>query len=121
MKITGQKVINVAAFVLVIVLAGATGLQAQQNMQTVSDGQKVKVLGLITSRDADSFKLTTLDKSSTYNVALTPETSVKSNTKGIFRAGTRYESSYLLRGLRVEVEGTGNTTGDLVAKSVRFN
>jgi outer membrane protein OmpA-like peptidoglycan-associated protein len=46
---------------------------------------------------------------------------VKSNTKGVFRAGTKYEASYLLRGLRVEVEGTGNADGALVAKSVRFN
>ena len=46
---------------------------------------------------------------------------MKSNTKGIFRGGTRYETSYLLRGLRVEVEGRGDSNGALVAKSVRFN
>jgi outer membrane protein OmpA-like peptidoglycan-associated protein len=92
-----------------------------QSVVNVSEGQKAKVLGYIVTRDADSFKLKTGDGSQTYIVVLTPDTSVKSNTKGVFRGGTKYESSYLLRGLRVEVEGTGNADGALVAKSVRFN
>jgi len=65
--------------------------------------------------------MTTLDNSSTYDIVLTEATSVKSNTKGIFRGGKHYESTYLLRGLRVEVEGRGNSDGAVVAESVRFN
>jgi outer membrane protein OmpA-like peptidoglycan-associated protein len=84
-------------------------------------GEKVKALGLINTRDADSFLMTSVDGAVRYHVRLTDETSVKSNTKGVFRGGTNYGSTYLLRGLRVEVEGTGNDKGELVAKSVRFN
>jgi len=64
--------------------------------------------------------MTTLDGAK-YVVQLSPSTSVKSNTKGVFRGGGKYELSHLLRGLRVQVEGRGNTEGAIVADSVRFN
>jgi len=39
----------------------------------------------------------------------------------VFRGGENYGASYLLRGLRVEVKGRGNASGELAATSVRFN
>jgi len=121
MKIKVQNIFSVVAFVGVLVFAGTATTLAQGDTKRVPSGEKTKVLGLINSRGADSFILTTLDGSARYNVAISDTTSVKSNTKGVFRGGTEYGASYLLRGLRVEVEGVGNDAGDLVAKSVRFN
>ncbi|HKP69669.1 MAG TPA: OmpA family protein, partial [Pyrinomonadaceae bacterium] len=92
-----------------------------QTATSIPDGQEAKILGVITARSADSIVVATLDNSMSYNVMLTGATSVKSNTKGVFRGGTRYETSYLLRGLRVQVEGHGDSNGAIVAKSVRFN
>ena len=119
MKITPRSILMVP--IIVFVLAGLTGVVAQKEVTNVPSGQKLEVLGVITARDADNFKISTLDKSNTYDVAITPSTSVKSNSKGVFRGGERYETSYLLRGLRVQVVGTGNDTGQLVAEKVRFN
>ena len=96
-------------------------LSAQATMRQLADGLEVKVLGIINSRNGDTFTMTTLNNTERYTVELTPSVSVKSNTKGVFRGGKDYEVSYLLRGLRVEVEGRGNAAGNLVAKSVRFN
>lgn len=121
MKIKVQSIFSVSAVVLAIVLAGTTMLLAQATAKLVPSGQKAKVLGLINTRGGEAFVITTLDGADRYNVVLTESTSVKSNTKGVFRGGTEYGPTYLLRGLRVEVEGTGNDTGELVAKSVRFN
>jgi OmpA-OmpF porin, OOP family len=121
MRITAQKILKAATFVVVIVLTGMIGAFAQQPITPVAVGQKTEVLGYIYIRDADAFKMTTPDGSKSYLVVLTPDTTVKSNSKGVFRGGTKYESSYLLRGLRVEVEGTGNSEGAIVAKAVRFN
>lgn len=119
MKITPRSILMVP--IIVFVLAGLTGVVAQKEVTNVPSGQKLEVLGVITARDADNFKISTLDKSNTYVVEITPSTSVKSNSKGVFRGGERYETSYLLRGLRVQVVGTGNDTGQLVAEKVRFN
>jgi len=121
MKITLKKIFSVSAFVVAMFLASTTNLMAQAEVRQLTAGDKAKVLGLINSRTADSFVMTTLDGAYRYNVSLTSDTSVKSNTKGVFRGGTDYGATYLLRGLRVEVEGTGGSAGELVAKSVRFN
>ncbi len=121
MKIKGGKIFAISVLVLATVFAGTTTVLAQAEVRIVPSGEKAKVLGLINKRSTDSFTMTTLDGSSRYVVLLTGETSVKSNSKGVFRGGTNYGPTYLLRGLRVEVEGTGNSTGELVAKSVRFN
>jgi len=93
----------------------------QASLKSVASGEEVKVLGIINSRQPDSFVMTTLDGTSAYTVAINDSTSVKSNTKGVFRGGKHYEATYLLRGLRVEVEGRGNSDGALAADSVRFN
>jgi OOP family OmpA-OmpF porin len=121
MKITVQRLFKLTAFAAVIAGMCVVAAVAQPSMTNIPDGQKAKVLGLINARDADTFKMTTPDGSKSYMVVLTSDTSVKSNSKGIFRGGTRYEESYLLRGLRVEVEGYGNSDGAIVARSVRFN
>jgi len=119
MRFTRKYCSSGAMLILVAVLAYMTEARAQTTPVPV--GQKLEVNGVITSRGADTFTVRTLDKANTYNVTIGSETSVKSNTKGIFRGGNRYDAGYLLRGLRVQVVGNGNDAGDLVADTVRFN
>jgi outer membrane protein OmpA-like peptidoglycan-associated protein len=94
---------------------------AQPTAKTVSDGQKVKQRGIINKRDGDVFTMSSLDNTELYTVELTPKTDVKTHRKGAFRGGTEYPVSYLLRGLRVEVEGKGNANGGITASSIRFD
>ena len=119
MRFTRKYCSSGAMLILVVILAYVTNARAQTTPVPV--GQKLEVNGIITSRGADTFTVRTLDKANTYNVAIGSETSVKSNTKGIFRGGNRYDAGYLLRGLRVQVVGNGNDAGELVADTVRFN
>lgn len=93
---------------------------AQVNMTNVPEGQKAKILGYIVQRSEEKVVVKTLE-GAYYDVEMSSATSVKSNTKGLFRGGTNYGASYLLRGLRVEVEGRGSSTGALNADTVRFN
>jgi OOP family OmpA-OmpF porin len=89
------------------------------NARTVSDGQKMKIAGVVTRRDADTFTVRDMNGVDTV-VRLTDTTSVK--TKGGFlRSGKNYGTTSILRGLNVEVEGRGDSSGQLVAQSVRFN
>jgi OOP family OmpA-OmpF porin len=101
--------------------ADPTTAQSTQttNVRTVSDGQKMKVAGVVTRRDADTFTVRDANGVDTV-VRLTDSTSVK--TKGGFlRSGKNYGTTSILRGLNVEVEGRGDSSGQLVAQSVRFN
>ncbi|MBC7931709.1 MAG: OmpA family protein, partial [Rubrivivax sp.] len=110
------------AFALALALAPATvnTVFAQgANTRTVSAGQKMKIKGVVTRRDADTFVVQDANGVLT-TVALNDRTSVK--TKGGFlRSGTNFGVTAILRGLNLEVEGTGDSSGNLLARSIRFN
>jgi outer membrane protein OmpA-like peptidoglycan-associated protein len=87
--------------------------------RTVASGQKMKLKGVVTRRDADTFTVRDMNGVDTV-VRLNDRTSVK--TKGGFlRSGTNYAQTSILRGLNLEVEGRGNSSGELDAEKVRFN
>src|SRR4030095_14048231 len=111
---------GLSTLAFVFVLTTCVGALAQNQAQKVSDGQSLKIKGIVSMRSSDSFTMRDLSKVETV-VALTPKTDVKTHKKGAFRGGKEYGVSYILRGLRVEVEGTGNAEGQLVAKDVRFD
>jgi len=122
--------IGVFSFVtLVMMLALNSALLGQESQspdtgvrpgnRVVTSGAKTKVSGIIIRREADTFSVA--DDSNTETVVLlTDRTSVKSKG-GFFRSGKDYGVTSLLRGLRVEVEGRGNSDGQLVAEKIRFD
>ena len=87
--------------------------------RTVASGQKMKIKGVVTKRDADTFTVRDMNGVDTV-VRLGDKTSVK--TKGGFlRGGTNYATTNILRGLSLEVEGRGSGNGELMAEKIRFN
>ncbi|HEU4933694.1 MAG TPA: OmpA family protein [Pyrinomonadaceae bacterium] len=79
----------------------------------------MKIKGVVTRRDADTFTVRDMNGMDTV-VRLDDRTSVK--TKGGFlRGGTNYAQTSILRGLNLEIEGRGNSTGELLAEKIRFN
>ena len=89
------------------------------NIQTIPSGAKMKFKGVVIGRDADTF--TIRDRSRTdYQVLITDNTSIKTYG-GFLRSGKKYPVTDILRGLIVEVEGRGDTQGQLVADKIRFN
>ena len=72
------------------------------------------------SRDADTFTMRDRNRTD-YEVLLTGATSVKSEGSLLrLGIGKRYAVADILRGLIIEVEGRGNSQGQLVADKVRF-
>ncbi len=87
--------------------------------RTVASGQKMKIKGVVTRRDADTFTIRDNNGVDT-TVRLDDRTSVK--TKGGFlRSGANYGQTQILRGLNLEVEGRGGSSGELYAEKIRFN
>ena len=120
-------VFSFVTIVMMLALNSAVRGQESQSRDTgvrpgnriVTNGVKTKVSGIIIRREADTFSVA--DDSNTETVVmLTDRTSVKSKG-GFFRSGKDYGVTSLLRGLRVEVEGRGNSDGQLVADKVRFD
>ena len=81
-------------------------------------GQKQKVKGVIVKRDPDGFVLRDMNGND-WSVTLTNATEVKERKSNIFRGAQKYGVTSLIRGLNVEVEGVGDGTGSVVAKSVK--
>jgi outer membrane protein OmpA-like peptidoglycan-associated protein len=124
MVIPKFKVFSSLMFAIVLVVGSGSVAFAQDTTspagsRSVPSGQKMKIKGVVTHRDADTFTVRDANGVDTI-VRLDNSTSVK--TKGGFmRSGDNYAQTQILRGLNLEVEGRGNGSGELVADKVRFN
>lgn len=118
-KLFSLVVLTTCLLVSTASLAVAQDTTNPTGSRTVASGQKMKVKGVVTRRDADTFTVRDLNGVDTV-VRLDDKTSVK--TKGGFlRGGTNYGQTNILRGLNVEIEGHGNSSGELAAEKIRFN
>jgi outer membrane protein OmpA-like peptidoglycan-associated protein len=116
------------AFILVLTGAGnafstgSTAAAQEPQLHSVPGGEKVKKLkGIVVKREPDSFRMSDTMGGPQTVVVLTADTEVKSHKRGAFRGSKEYGASYILRGLRLEVDGVGNSEGQLVADKIRFD
>lgn len=118
-------VYGIAILLAVAALVGAQNVNTQPTRnrpttpQSVPNGAKMKFQGVVLGRDADTFTIRDRNRTD-YQVLLTDGTSIKTHG-GFLRFGKKYAVADILRGLIVEVEGRGNSQGQLVAEKVRFN
>ena len=124
-KITSLKVVRVA-FVLVLVSAGnalaaETATTKPITTRTACDEPVKKMKGVVVKRDSDSFTMSETTGGPLTTVILNENTEVKSHKRGVFRGSKEYGASYILRGLRVEVDGMRNADGAIVAEKIRFD
>lgn len=105
---------------LLVLMIGAIGVFAQDvQIRTLTNGQKYKIKGVVIAKDDTSFVMRDLVGVDT-KVVITSATSIK--TKGnIFGGGKATPASAIVRGLNLEVEGIGNSEGNLVAAKIRFD
>ncbi|HYW70416.1 MAG TPA: OmpA family protein [Pyrinomonadaceae bacterium] len=82
----------------------------------VPQGAKQKVQGVVSSRNGDEFKVRAVDGAET-TVLLTGGTDVTSH--GMRKKD--YPVTYIMRGLRLQAQGKGDSEGRLVADWVRFD
>jgi len=87
--------------------------------RSAASGQKMKIIGVVTRRDSDTFTVRDMNGTDTV-VRLNDRTSVKSKG-GFLRSGHNYAQTNILRGLNLEVEGVGGSSGELVASKIQFN
>jgi OmpA-OmpF porin, OOP family len=91
----------------------------QSKLVKLPAGVKHKVKGVIISRDADNFIMRDLTGGD-IQVNLTNITKVEEKKNNPFRRTKNYGTTQLLRGLTVEVEGRGDTSGALIADRIKM-
>jgi len=108
-----------------------TSSQAQYPTQTAqtdsrrsqtqfASGQKMKVKGSILRRENDGFVMRSQNGSDMI-VRLAGNTKIEEKKGNPFRGAKKFSPSNLLRGLTVEVEGRGDSSGALLADKVKFS
>jgi outer membrane protein OmpA-like peptidoglycan-associated protein len=132
-----KKMSIVNTLVLTLSLILASSVMAYQNgsaqdktqsaqsdsrkMQTqVASGQKMKVQGTILSRDNDSFVLRETTGSEV-TVHLAGNTKIEEKKGNPFRGAKKYSPQDVMRGLFVEVEGRGDSSGAIAADKIKFS
>ncbi len=109
---------KISALILVV-LIGAIGVFAQDaQVRTLTSGSKYKIKGVVVAKDDSSFIVrdgTGVDT----KVLVATNTSIKTKG-GIFGGGDKIAASQIVRGLNLEVEGVGDSTGSLAASKIRF-
>ena len=117
------RILGLVIVAFAFMFAGAVDTFAQDaNISKVANGQRVKMFrGVVTKRQGEMFMMGDTMGGSQTVVIMTPATEVKSHKQGLFRGSKEYGQTYILRGLRLEVDGTGNSEGQIVADNIRFD
>jgi len=118
-KFGGLMGIALMMISLVAVQASAQGVK-NAHIVPVPAGEKLKVQGVVSTRDGDTFKVRDIAGAETV-VMLTSDTKVSSHTRGLVRGKTAYPVTFIMRGLRLQAQGRGDSEGNLVADWVRFD
>src|SRR6185295_6127023 len=124
MVFTKHNLFAPAVLITCLLVFSASPILAQDTTnpagsRTVASGQKMKIKGVVTRRDSDTFTVRDMNGMDTV-VRLDDKTSVKTHG-GFLRGGSNYAQTSILRGLNLEIEGRGNGSGELLAEKIRFN
>ena len=100
-----------------VMLLAAQGTGSSPKIQASPGMMKTK--GVLVERLADGFTLRD-EQGSEMTVAVTELTVIKEKKRNFFRKAINYSPQHLLLGLKVQVEGHGDISGDLVAHEIKF-
>ena len=110
------KKISVLILALTIGAVGAFAQDAQ--LRSVVAGQKYKIKGVVVAQDdANTFVVRDAVGVDT-KIVVNPNASIKTKG-GFFGGGDKFPANSIVRGLNVEVEGVGDSTGAIAVNKVR--
>ncbi len=105
--------------ILLTLFIGAASAFAQTNqVRSAVSGQKYKIKGVIVSKDNDTTFVVRDTVGVDTRVVIAPNASIKTNG---FWGGDKYPTTAIVRGLNLDVEGIGDSTGAVSVTKVRFD
>jgi OmpA-OmpF porin, OOP family len=118
---TAGGLLSVALMIISLfaIQASAQGVK-NAHVVPVPEGQKLKIQGVVSTRDGDTIKVRDIAGAETI-VLIGNDTKVSSHTKGLVRGKTPYPVTMIMRGLRLQAQGRGDSNGNLVADWIRFD
>lgn len=107
-----------SVLVLSLMIGGISVFAQDAEIRNLVSGQKYKIKGVVVAKEDDSTFIVRDGVGVDTRVVVAPNASIKNNA---FFGGDKYPSNSIVRGLNVELEGRGDTTGSLSATKVRFD
>lgn len=112
---------KIKLFVTLIAMSAILAVSAiaqDAQTRTLTAGQKYKIKGTVVATDNGSFVVRDITGVDT-KINIASNTSIKTNS--FWGSGNSYPTTAIVRGLMLEVEGRGDTSGALAANKVRFD
>jgi len=100
--------------------AQTSNTQTSAQLRSAVSGQKYKIKGVIVSKESDNTYIVRDAVGVDTRVVIEPSASVRSNG-GFLSNGDKYATNALVRGLNMEVEGRGDSSGAVTVNKVRFD
>lgn len=107
-----------SVLILALLIGTMSVLAQNAQVRNLTSGQKYKIKGVVVAKDDSSFIVRDAVGVET-KVMLNPNASIRTKG-GFFGGGDTVAPSGIVRGLNLEVEGRGDSTGSLAAEKVRF-
>lgn len=109
---------KISVLVLTLMVGSISILAQDAQIRNLVSGQKYKIKGVVVAKEDDTTFIVRDGVGVDTRVVIAPNASIKNNA---FFGGDKYPSNSIVRGLNVELEGRGDTTGSLSASKVRFD
>jgi outer membrane protein OmpA-like peptidoglycan-associated protein len=110
----------VVLLVALVVPVAAQQTGASSHATQVTSGAKMKVKGMILKREDQGFRMRDMSGSELI-VRLAGNSKIEEKKGNPFRGGKKFSESQLVRGLYVEVEGRGDSSGALLADKIKLS
>lgn len=119
-KLSMLRALVVLSLALIVPAAAQQKAGSTANKAQVASGAKMQVKGMIVKRDQGA--LIVRDQSGAdLTVRLAGNAKIEEKKSNPFRGSKKYSEAQLVRGLYVEVEGRGDSSGALLADKIKFS
>jgi len=115
-----MKKLSMLGPLAVLLAALVVPVGAQQNKSAITSGAKMKVSGIILKQEGQGFRMRD-QAGSELTVNVPGNARIEEKKSNPFRGSTKYTSAQLVRGLYVEVEGRGDSSGAITAEKIKFS
>ncbi|MBK8465258.1 MAG: OmpA family protein [Chloracidobacterium sp.] len=109
---------KISVLILALTIGAVSAFAQDAQLRSAVAGQKYKIKGVVVAQDdANTFVVRDAVGVDT-KIVVTPNASIKTKG-GFFGGGDKFPANSIVRGLNVEVEGIGDSTGAVAVNKVR--
>ena len=109
---------KISVIALSIAIGAITMFAQGTQLRNAVAGQKYKIKGVVVSKENDSTFIVHDSVGVDTKIVVAPNASIKNNA---FFGGDKYPVTAIVRGLNMEIEGVGDSSGSISVNKVRFD